>query len=67
MTEYTLLQRTDTDPDVWHEFLDTVKASSAKRALASVKLTEGFYVAVPTRSWRPMAVKVEQTTKVTIG
>ncbi len=68
MTEYLILRQTDADhPGEWNEFAGVVRASSARRALAVNALNEGVYVAVPARSWKPLTVKVEQTTKVTIG
>lgn len=69
MTEYKILREEEKENihvTVWHEIEGTVKASSTKRALADIK-TPGNYVAVPVRSWRPLAVKVENTVKVTIG
>ncbi len=71
MTKYIVL-RAHTAPDVAQEDVwepvGSVLASSPRRAIsAQVAGDEGRYVAVPARSWRPLTVTVEQTTKVTIG
>lgn len=49
--------------------IDKVRASSANAAIRAVaeKKGDGQYVAVPARSWKPVTVKVEQTTKVSFG
>ncbi len=71
MTEYIIL-RYDDDCSAWE--VETaksdgeivpVKASSPRQALRN--LGAGKYVAVPFRSWKPLTVKTEQVTKVTIG
>lgn len=68
MTSYLILRKTKDDSyDTWEEIEGVVKASSSKRALAIAQVAAGEYVAVPYRSWKPLIVKVEQTTKVTIG
>lgn len=66
MTEYVILQLLDSGH--WSEQGKT-EASSPIRALRSHVRSgaEGEYVAVPSRSWKPLTVKVEQTTKVTIS
>ncbi len=75
MTEYIIL-RLDTErpralPDEnplqsWQKYGGT-EATSPARALRNLNLAAGEYVAVPARSWKPLTVTVEQTTKVTIG
>lgn len=69
MTEYVILEQHSENKSVWQEKSPeyVVKASSARRALQSANLGAGVYVAIPARSWNPLVVKVEQTTKVTIG
>lgn len=72
MTDYIILRKTTGDEnynDTWLVDAESVKASSASRAIASLNPTgdgEYVYIAVPRRSWRPLTVKVEQTTKITI-
>ncbi len=66
MTEYTLLHY-NAETNSWERIQGNVAASSARRALAATDLEAGEYVAIPARSWRPLTVTVEQTTKVTIG
>lgn len=71
MTKYIVLRAHDA-PDVAQEAvwepIGSVLASSPRRAIvAQVAGEAGIYLAVPARSWKPMTVKVEQTTKVTIG
>ncbi len=66
-TEYTLLKY-NTETNSWDRIQGGVVASSPRRAVRDHRdLTEGEYVAVPSRSWKPLTVSVEQTTKVTIG
>jgi len=72
VTHYIILRENPgSDPDTWHKVDGTFLASSPKRALALANeqtgLKDGKYVAVPTRSWKPLPVKSEQTTKLTIG
>lgn len=71
MTEYVILRNDPREDGAqsnrWFEVGPTVKASSAKRALSAAEISAGEYVALPARSWKPLTVKVEQTTKVTIG
>lgn len=65
MTEYLILKKEGIH---WAVIASKVKASSGRRAIAIGPLDgEGEYVAVPERSFRPLPVKTEQTTKVTIG
>ena len=66
MTEYTLLTY-NKETNSWDRIQGNVVATSPRRALTSAKVGEGEYVAVPARSWKPLTVTVEQTTKVTIG
>lgn len=68
MTTYVILKQSD-QPGAgysWNEHGDPVEASSARRALSSRGVDEGTYVAVPARSWKPLTVTVEQTTRVKI-
>ncbi len=51
----------------WEIEAINVKASSARRALTAAEVGEGSYVPIPSRSWKPLVVKTEQVTKVTIG
>ena len=68
MTEYVILEQHSENKSVWQEKAPiVVKASSAKRALQSAALGAGTYVAIPARSWKPLIVKTEQVTKITIG
>ncbi len=72
MTDYVILRH---DPGVGWEMetatsdgtIVPVKASSASRAISAANVGEGKYVAVPVRNWKPLTVKTEQVTKVTIG
>ena len=66
MTNYTILKFSEAGGGVWHERGDA-DATSPARAIRTLDAEEGIFVAVPTRSFRPLEVKVEQTTKVTIG
>lgn len=67
MTKYIILQQDEQSSLVWLEVGETT-ASSPARALRTYDLEhEGTFVAVPARSWKPLVVKVEQTTKITIG
>ena len=43
------------------------RKANAIHAWFVANVQAGEYVAIPQRSWRPMPVKVEQTTKITIG
>lgn len=71
MTNYIILRKDPDSPEreQWYDISPgaTIRASSGKRALASLSLSEGDYVAVPVRSWKPLPVKVEQKTVVTVG
>ncbi len=81
MTRYVILRRDDSDPELlppWIQMDRQVDASSASRAISAFLTDEEEatyaensgetdYVAVPVRSFVPLTVKVEQTTKVTIG
>ncbi len=74
MTDYLILRKTTgivndqaVLPHTWVLDNVIVKASSARRALTAAGVKEGEYVAVPARNWKPLTVKVEQTTKITIG
>lgn len=64
MTDYTILRKDQTGYFVIESV--GVQASSGRRALAVAKVGEGEYVAIPSRSFQPLTVRVEQTTKVTI-
>ncbi len=70
MTEYIILRRIKDDlmeESDWIVYDGIVEASSARRAIAVGEVGSGHYVAIPYRSWKPLIVKVEETTKVTIG
>ena len=67
MTEYVILKHDEGEmAGVWNEY-GKAKASSPARALRNLEISNGTFVAVPSRSWKYLTVKVEQTTKVTIG
>lgn len=73
MTEYVILRYElengvgASTTGVWRE-AGVAQASSPTRAIRTLTHTgENTYLAVPMRSWKPLAVKVEQTTKVTVG
>lgn len=67
-TEYLILSKS-AGSSTWTE-QKTVEASSAKAAvrkfLGEASNPDGTYVAVPARSWQPVTVKTEQTTKITL-
>ena len=67
MTDYVILRRNDGENPEWVDIATVYKASSPRRAVLGANLGVGEYVAIPQRSWKPMTVKIEQTTKVTIG
>jgi hypothetical protein len=62
MTHYIILRWHE---DAWKEH-GAADASSPRRALAVANVDAGGYVAIPSRSWKPLTVKVETTTKTTI-
>lgn len=73
MTEYVILRHELEDgpaastTGVWRE-AGVVKASSPATAIRTLTHTgKNTYLAVPMRSWKPLTVKTEQVTKVTIG
>ena len=53
-------------PEGWQQVEEGVNAASAQAAIRGVcsrqKNAEGTYVAVPVRSWSPVAVRAEQQT-----
>jgi hypothetical protein len=64
MTPYVVLQRTEVG--TWLE-ISRQTASSPERAVRGADPPEeGVYVAVPRRSWKPLTVKTEQKTTVTV-
>ena len=65
MTRYLILEYNEEAGSWSGEAI--VSASSPRRALVVGDVKAGTYVAVPHRSWKPLTVTVEQTTKVTIG
>lgn len=66
MTDYIILKWNE-GAQGWKEHGGTT-SSSPERAIRTLAVVDaGEYVAVPKRSWRPLEVKVEQTTKITIG
>jgi hypothetical protein len=64
MTEYVIL--TETEDGGWRQN-GIATASSPARALREAGVSAGNHVAVPRRSWKPLKVKVETTTKIKIG
>ena len=65
-TTYIVLQREmegsgDSVKDRW-KATGTVSASSAEAAIRQSVSDEGTYVAVPARSWKPVAVRTETQT-----
>lgn len=66
MTDYLILEQHSENAGVWEQHATAV-ASSPQRALRISNLGAGTYVAVPTRSWKPLKVKVENTVKITIS
>ena len=67
MSEYVILKHDEGDiAGTWNEH-GKAAASSPRAALRNLEVGSGTYVAVPARSWKYLSVKVEQTTKVTIG
>lgn len=68
MTKYRIIRLRDgEDPGTWKEY-GMAEASSPERALRSFPdVLGGTYIAVPDRSWKPLTVALEKTTKVTIG
>lgn len=71
MTQYVILRRdrdqgTADDPVGW-QYHGQAEASGAERAIRSIEdLEPGAYVAVPARSWRPLIVTVETTTRISV-
>ena len=66
MTDYIILK--ESEDGAWRPAGTVRETSSPTRAIRVAAANEnGVYVAVPARSWKPLTVKVEQTTKVTIG
>jgi hypothetical protein len=72
-TEYVVLKKTQTtadEPKRWGE-VKTVTARSAveaiRAAIPAQSGQEGTFIAVPARSFKPVTVKVEQTTRVRVG
>lgn len=68
MTQYVILKQDPGQIDArWIEY-GTSEASSSARAIKAVadEAGAGVYVAVPARSWAPLTVKVEQTTRITV-
>ncbi len=51
---------------IWAEF-GVVEARSANEAIRQAAAgVAGRFVAVPARSWKPVTVRVEQTTRITL-
>jgi hypothetical protein len=67
VTSYLILKRDENNHWAEHVYVD---ASSGRRAIMALSATEdvtaGEYLAVPQRSFKPMKVALEQTTKITI-
>ena len=66
MTDYLILKQLRDNPGEWEQHA-TATASSPARALRISNLGAGEYVAVPVRNWKPLTVKVEQKSVVTVG
>ncbi len=66
MTEYIVLVE-ESETGGWVPYGLPVEASSANRAIKAAEPEAGEYVAIPSRSWRPVTVKVEKRDVVTIG
>ncbi len=67
MTDYVILKHDEGEiAGTWNEY-GKARASSPRGALRSLDVSNGTFVAIPARSWKYLSVKVEQTTKVTIG
>ena len=67
-TEYQILVAfsASNGDNAWKEF-GVVKARSANEAIKQAAgATPGSFIAVPARSWKPVTVKVEQTTRITL-
>ena len=62
MTEYVVLAKKD---GAWVQYEDVVRASSSRSALRGFlngRTSNGEFVAIPARSWRPVTVQVETKT-----
>jgi hypothetical protein len=64
MTEYVILK--EEEDGSWRQ-AGVRRASSPSRALRQAAVGEGTFILVPSRSWRPLTVSVEQTTTIKIG
>lgn len=64
-TEYVVLKKAG-GSSTWAEF-KRVEAASARAAVHAVVKDPGEYLAVPSRSWNPMTVKVETKTELKIS
>lgn len=67
-TEYVVLKDVSDDRQVprWEEGL-TIRAASAEAAVRSAGLTgDGYYLAIPKRSYRPLRIRTETKTVVTL-
>jgi len=51
----------------WVDAGNIVAAVNAEAAVRKVAKGAGSFVAIPTRSWKPLTVKVETVEKVTFG
>lgn len=68
MTEYLVLRKhPSTETNLWEELPGTFTGSPRKACRAAADETAGQYVAVPKRSWKPLPVKVDKRTVVTVG
>lgn len=70
MTDYVILRLIEESEGAigeWQQYAGLIEASSPARALRIANHGTGTFVAVPKRSWKPLTVKTEQVTKVTIG
>jgi hypothetical protein len=62
-TTYVVLRRNNESPG-WED-IGTIDGASAQQAIRNAlngRVVEGTYVAVPTRSWKPLQVSAVQTT-----
>lgn len=68
MTTYAILRLVDgeeEDQPLWSEY-KYAEASSPDRAIKACDPTAGVYVAIPQRSWKPLTVKTETQTRITV-
>jgi hypothetical protein len=67
MTEYVILKWNEANQS-WKEHGSTTSSSPERAVRTNAYVIDaGKYVAVPKRSWKPLPVKIEQVSKVTVG